>query len=62
MNSKSPKKKLARPKRILRLPDLDHAKVAVLNTFELARLSTLLPVRHRRFHRLVLLRAPTGFQ
>ena len=32
MNSKSPKKKLARPKRILRLPDLDHAKVAVLNT------------------------------
>jgi hypothetical protein len=32
MMSKSPKKKLARPKRILRLPDLDHAKVAVLNT------------------------------
>jgi hypothetical protein len=27
MKSKSPKKKLARPKRILRLPDLDHAKV-----------------------------------
>ena len=32
MKSKSPKKKLARPKRILRLPDLDHPKVAVLNT------------------------------
>jgi len=32
MMSKSPKKKRARPKRILRLPDLDHAKVAVLNT------------------------------
>ena len=32
MKSKTPKKKLARPKRILRLPDLDHAKVAVLNT------------------------------
>ena len=30
MKSKSPKKKRARPKRILRLPDLDHAKVAVL--------------------------------
>ena len=32
MNNMSPKKKAARPKRILRLPDLDHAKVAVLNT------------------------------
>jgi site-specific recombinase XerD len=32
MKSKSPKKKLARPKRILRLPDLDHAKIAVLKT------------------------------
>jgi hypothetical protein len=32
MKSKSPKKKMGRPKRILRLPDLDHAKVAVLNT------------------------------
>ena len=32
MMSKRPKKKLARPERILRLPDLDHAKVAVLNT------------------------------
>jgi coenzyme F420-reducing hydrogenase gamma subunit len=32
MKSKSPKKKPTRPKRILRLPDLDHAKVAVLNT------------------------------
>jgi integrase len=32
MKSKNPKKKSARPKRILRLPDLDHAKTAVLNT------------------------------
>jgi len=32
MKNKSPKKKSARPKRILRLPDLDQAKVAVLNT------------------------------
>jgi hypothetical protein len=32
MKNRSPKKKSARPKRILRLPDLDHAKVAVLNT------------------------------
>ena len=32
MKSKSPKKKLARRKRILRLPDLDHAKIAVLIT------------------------------
>jgi hypothetical protein len=32
MKSKSPKKKLAHPKRILRLPDLDHAKIAVPNT------------------------------
>jgi len=35
MMSKRPKKKLARPKRILLLPDLDHAKVAVLNTLSL---------------------------
>src|SRR5271167_2267919 len=32
MKSKNLKKKSARPKRILRLPDLDHAKTAVLNT------------------------------
>jgi len=32
MRSKSPNNKLARPKRILRLPDLDHAKVAVLHS------------------------------
>src|SRR5437762_9875810 len=32
MKNKSPKKKSARPKRILRLPGLDHAKVAILNT------------------------------
>jgi len=31
MKSNSPKKKVARPKRILCLPDLDHAKIAVLN-------------------------------
>ena len=32
MQAKSPKTKCARPKRILRLPDLDHAKVVVLST------------------------------
>ena len=32
MKNKSPKKKSARPKRILHLPYLDHAKVDVLNT------------------------------
>jgi integrase len=32
MKNNSPKKKLGRPKRILRLPELDHAKIAVLNT------------------------------
>src|SRR5216684_8675468 len=32
MKSNRPNKKLTRPKRILRLPDLDHAKIAVLNT------------------------------
>jgi hypothetical protein len=32
MKSKSSKKNLSRPKRILRLPDLDHTKLAVLNT------------------------------
>jgi hypothetical protein len=32
MKSKSSKKNLPRPKRILRLPDLDHTKLAVLNT------------------------------
>jgi len=32
MKTKSPMKKSARPKRILHLPDLDHAKADVLNT------------------------------
>ena len=33
MKSKRPnKKKLGHPRRVLRLPDLDHAKTAVLNT------------------------------
>jgi integrase len=32
MNSKTHKRDYSRPKRILRLPDLDHAKIAVLNT------------------------------
>ena len=32
MKSNRPDKKLTRPKRSLRLPDLDHAKIAVLNT------------------------------
>lgn len=32
MKSKSTRKKLVRPKRVLRLPDLDQAKAAVLNT------------------------------
>jgi hypothetical protein len=32
MKSNRPNKKLTHPKRILRLPDLDHAKIAVLNT------------------------------
>jgi site-specific recombinase XerD len=32
MNHKTSKNNTARPRRILRLPDLDHAKVAVLNT------------------------------
>jgi hypothetical protein len=32
MKSTNPEKKPARPKRTLRLPDLDHAKTAVLNT------------------------------
>ena len=32
MKQRDPKKKSARPKRILRLPDLDHSKIAVLST------------------------------
>jgi len=32
MKNKSPKKKSAHPKRILHLPDLDHAKADALNT------------------------------
>jgi hypothetical protein len=32
MKKKDSKKKSARPKRILRLPDLDHSKIAVLST------------------------------
>ena len=32
MKSNNRKKKLGRPKRVLRLPDLDHTKIAVLNT------------------------------
>ena len=32
MKKRDPKKKSARPKRILRLPDLDHSKIAVLST------------------------------
>ena len=32
MKQQHPKKKSVRPKRILRLPDLDHSKIAVLST------------------------------
>jgi site-specific recombinase XerD len=32
MKNNNAKKKLGRPKRVLRLPDLDHTKIAVLNT------------------------------
>ena len=32
MKKRDPKKKSPRPKRILRLPDLDHSKIAVLST------------------------------
>jgi site-specific recombinase XerD len=32
MNSNNSKKKLSRPKRVFRLPDLDHTKIVVLNT------------------------------
>jgi hypothetical protein len=44
MKSNRRNKRLTRPKRILRLPDLDHAKIAVLNT-----LSSLDSQRSYRF-------------
>jgi hypothetical protein len=44
-------------RRVLRLPDLDHCKLAVLNSLGSPRLATRLRVRHRSIHCLVLLRA-----
>jgi len=48
-------------RRVLRLPDLDHCKVAVLNSL-FASLAPRLRIRHRSVHRMVLLRAPSGLQ
>lgn len=44
MKNMKPKKKSAHPKRILRLPNLDRARLAV---FDHARFSTLMLARYR---------------
>jgi hypothetical protein len=47
---------------VVRLPDLDHSKTAVLNSLTSPGSAPRLPTRHRTVHRLVLLGAPPSFQ
>ena len=47
-------RKISAPRRVLRLPDLDYAKMAVLEFTWFTRLSSILQIRDRRFHSLVL--------
>ena len=51
MNRKKPKQA---PKRVLRLPDLDFAKSAVLNTLRSSESKAILSIRNRRFRFVVL--------
>jgi hypothetical protein len=55
--SKSHKKKA--PKRVLELPDLEHATAAVLNSLTSASGQALLRPRHTRVRQLVLFGAPS---
>ena len=58
--SKSKSRKKMTPKRILALPDLEHAKTAVLNSLTSA--SGQRTYDHSRVRRLVLFGAPTRVQ
>ncbi len=58
----SRKKQKQTPKRVLRLPDLDFAKSAVLNTLRSSESKRSYWVRDRRLRCLVLLRTPPRIQ
>ena len=50
------------PKTVLRLPDLDQAKSAVLNSLQFDRRSTRVQARDRGIHRMALFGAATLLQ
>jgi hypothetical protein len=62
MAKKSESKRTRAPKAILKLPDLEQSKSAILNSLNLAQFSTFLRSCDSGIYRLVLFRATHGLQ